>query len=75
MTSTAQHLMPVLQALPKEDRAALADVLFASLEEDQAAVDAGWDAELARRKLEILTGSAQGVPSEEVFAQLNAKLP
>jgi putative addiction module component (TIGR02574 family) len=75
MTATAQHLMPVLQALPKEDRAALADVLFASLEEDQSTVDAAWDAELARRKDEILGGRANGVPAEEVFALLNAKQP
>jgi putative addiction module component (TIGR02574 family) len=68
MTATAQHLMPVLQALPKEDRAALADVLFASLGEDQITVDAAWDFELTRRKEEILRGRAKGIPAEEVFA-------
>jgi putative addiction module component (TIGR02574 family) len=60
----------MIQALPKEDRAALADVLFASLKEDQDAVDDAWDAELATRKEEILSGRARGVPAEEVFARL-----
>ena len=72
MTVTAQHLMPVLEALPKEDRAALADLLFASLDQDQSMVDAAWDSVLAQRKEEILSGRAKGIPAEEVFAQFKA---
>ncbi len=75
MTTAAQHLMPVLQALPKEDRAVLADVLFASLDDDQISVDAAWDTELRRRRDEILSGLAKGVPAAEFFAQLDAIRP
>ncbi len=75
MTVTARHLVPTLQALVKEDRAALADVLLATLDEEQAETDAAWDAELARRKEEILSGKAKGIPAAEVFARLNAKYP
>lgn len=75
MTAAAQHLVPTLRAMEREDRAALADVLLATLEDGGADVDAAWDAELSKRKEEILSGKAKGTPAAEVFAKLAAKYP
>lgn len=75
MTASARHLVPTLQAMVKEDRAALADVLLATLDDEQAETEAAWDAELSRRKDEILSGKAKGTPAAEVFARLDAKFP
>jgi len=49
-------------------------VLIASLDEaGEDDMSAEWDAELSRRKEEILSGKAKGVPAAEVFATLSAK--
>lgn len=60
--------------LARESRAALAKQLLDSL--DQPSVDElgqGWVAEAERRYSELKAGRARSLPSEEVFAKLEAR--
>ncbi len=58
-----------------EDRARLAEELLASLEGDiDPEVDAAWDAELRRRIVAVESGSAQLLPTNEVFARVRQAL-
>lgn len=43
---------------------------LASLEPEEEDVAAAWDLEISRHVEEIRSGSAAGVPAEEVFAEL-----
>lgn len=63
--------------LPPEDRARLAVDLLASLEgsvESPEEIEKLWLAEAERRFRELRDGVVQGIPAQEVFAQLRAKL-
>lgn len=63
--------------LPPEDRARLAVDLLASLEgsvESPEEIEKLWLAEAERRFRELRDGVVQGLPAQEVFAQLRAKL-
>lgn len=63
--------------LPPEDRARLAVDLLASLEEiveSPEEIEKLWLAEAERRFQELRDGVVQGIPAQEVFAQLRAKL-
>ena len=74
MTANASHLMQALHALPAEDRAEIATLLIESLDEQcESDFSAECDADLARRKAEILRGKAVGIPAAEVFATLREK--
>jgi putative addiction module component (TIGR02574 family) len=74
MTEAAEKLKPELARLSAQDRAALAQFLIRSLDEDEdSEADSAWDAELARRAKDIKTGRAIGEPADKVFAQLRAK--
>ena len=54
--------------LPREDRARLAEMLLASLADDE--LDPGWADEADRRFEELRSGAVRGIPAEEVFAQI-----
>lgn len=63
--------------LPPEDRARLAVDLLASLEgsvESPEEIEKLWLVEAERRFRELRDGVVQGIPAQEVFAQLRAKL-
>jgi len=63
--------------LPPEDRARLAVDLLASLEEtveSPAEIEKLWLIEAQRRFHELRDGVVQGIPAQEVFARLRAKL-
>lgn len=63
--------------LPPEDRARLAVDLLASLEgsvESPEEIEKLWLAEAERRFRELRDGVVQGIPAQEVFSQLRAKL-
>jgi len=55
-----------------EERADLADRLWASLE-SQAAVDAAWAVEIERRVLQLETGEVDTIPHENVMTELRNK--
>ena len=59
--------------LTPSERAALAQRLLTSLEEDSEIEDA-WAAELDRRIAEVESGAVQVVPIAEALAQIRAKL-
>ena len=63
--------------LPTQDRAALAQVLLQSLDdqaaEDPAEVRRAWEAEVERRVEDILSGRVEEIPAEEALARLRAK--
>ena len=69
----AVALADQLLALPSPDRARLAELLLASLENDSDA-EALWDAEIARRSTELATGRIAGIPAAAVFAEVESRL-
>lgn len=74
MTDAAEKLKSSLAGLPIADRAELAHFLIGSLDDEaDADAEAAWDTELERRRQEILSGQAGGVPAEQVFAELREK--
>jgi putative addiction module component (TIGR02574 family) len=78
MTSRAQDLLRQALALPIDERANVAAELLASLDvdhdEDPAAVEAAWAAEIERRARRVMAGESQGIPWEEVRARAEAAL-
>jgi putative addiction module component (TIGR02574 family) len=56
--------------LPREDRARLAEVLLASLDEE-AEIEQAWAKEIARRVDELRSGAVSPIPAGEVFAELD----
>ena len=55
------------------ERAAFAQVLLASLDED-AEIEEAWDAETERRILDIESGAVQTIPIADALAQVRASL-
>jgi putative addiction module component (TIGR02574 family) len=58
--------------LPSHERARLAEVLIASLDEEDE-VSWAWADEADRRFEELLSGAVAGIPAEEVFARIRAR--
>jgi putative addiction module component (TIGR02574 family) len=58
--------------LPSHERARLAELLIASLDEEDEWAQA-WAAEAERRYEELKSGAVTGVPAEEVFARLRSR--
>lgn len=70
MPTTVEALASQAIALGTEDRARLADLLLASLPEDEdAEVDAAWDQEIQRRVNAVETDTARLISADEVHAQ------
>ncbi len=63
-----------LLALPSHDRARLAELLLASLEERDADAEALWDSEIDRRSTELATGRVVGIAATDVFAEVERRL-
>lgn len=59
-------------ALPVDERAALANTLFDSLEGGDESVQAAWDEEIARRIEDLKAGKAVTVSWEELHRELLA---
>lgn len=74
MTALAEKLKPQLNALPAEDRAALAQYLLASLDaQTDTGAEAAWESELKRRAEEVRRGAATGRSAREAVADLRRK--
>lgn len=69
--------LEVLEALALElsasERAALAQRLLASLDED-AEIEEAWATEVERRLAEVESGAVKVIPLEEALAQIRASL-
>jgi hypothetical protein len=73
---TKPEIFSAARAMPPEDRAELIAVLGESLDEElsEAEVKAVWVEEAARRAQEIIDGTAEEIPGDEVMAQARALL-
>ena len=70
MPNSVEELASQAIELSAEDRARLADLLLASLpDEEDADVDAAWDQEILRRVSAIESGTARLVSAADVHAQ------
>jgi putative addiction module component (TIGR02574 family) len=70
----ADALADQLLALPSVDRARLAELLLASIEERDAGAASAWDEEIDRRADELENGLVDGIPAVEVFAEVERRL-
>jgi putative addiction module component (TIGR02574 family) len=70
MNPELSDLLKRALALPAEERAALANTLFDSLEDTQEAAQETWDKEVARRMEDLKVGRAVTVPWEELRREL-----
>jgi putative addiction module component (TIGR02574 family) len=76
MAAAVSELLKKALALPPEARAAFADSLLESLDEEPVdeGVQAAWSEEIKRRIEEIDSGKVQMIPFEEVRRRLAARL-
>jgi putative addiction module component (TIGR02574 family) len=72
MSPEVSDLLKRAMALPVEERAALANTLFDSLEGASESVQEAWDKEVARRIADLKAGKAVTVPWEELHRELLA---
>ena len=68
-----QEIEAEILRLPSQERARLAELLIASLEEEDEIARA-WGEEAERRYEELRDGVAEGIPAEEVFARIRTRL-
>jgi putative addiction module component (TIGR02574 family) len=70
MSTPAEELSRQALALRPEERVRLAQQLLATVQQEDAEVEAAWDEELKRRIAEIDAGTARLIPAEDVFAEI-----
>ena len=70
---TREQLEAEARNLPREERARLAEALLNSLEEESE-IEQAWRTEIRRRADELDSGEVQGVPADEVFAEIDKLL-
>jgi putative addiction module component (TIGR02574 family) len=73
METQLEQLESEALKLSASERAALAQRLLASLDEDSE-IDDAWAAEIERRVAEIEAGSVQLIPIAEALAQVRSRL-
>jgi putative addiction module component (TIGR02574 family) len=73
MPLTREQLENEAQNLPRDERARLAEALIASLDEE-AEIERAWLAEAERRAAELDSGAVEGIPADQVFAELEELL-
>ena len=74
MSPEVSDILKRALALPLDERAALANVLFDSLEVADESVQAAWDDEVSRRLEDLKAGRAVTVPWEDLHRELLAKV-
>ncbi len=70
----AEALADQLLALPSVDRARLAELLLASIEERDADSAAVWNEEIDHRANELDSGGVAGIAAADVFAEVERRL-
>jgi putative addiction module component (TIGR02574 family) len=78
LSEAAEHLLDQALLLSIYERSTIARLLYESIadeedDEDPAEVEAAWAEEIKRRVEEIRTGAVEGIPAEEVFAEMRAR--
>lgn len=75
MASKLEQVEQQALSLSPEERAKLAERLWQSVQGDDAApFDDAWIEEAERRYRELAEGRVQGVPAEQVFARIRARM-
>ena len=74
MNPSLETLQAEMMLLSSSDRAKLLDSLIASLDED-AEVEAAWDALADAREQALRDGTVETIPLEDVMARLEARFP
>jgi putative addiction module component (TIGR02574 family) len=74
MNPSLETLQAEVLLLSSSDRAKLLDSLIASLDED-AEVEAAWDALADAREQALRDGTVDTMPLEDVMARLEARFP
>jgi putative addiction module component (TIGR02574 family) len=75
MSQIASDWMELLTALPREDRAEIAQRLLGSLDEPtDPDWESAWADELKKRAERMKNGSVKGIPFEEVMATIRRKI-
>lgn len=74
MTSATNEILAKALNLPPEARAQIAEHLLASLDPEQADIDAAWRAEVEARLKQIEAGEAELVPHDQVMAEARSRL-
>ena len=70
MSTSVEELVEQARKLSAEDRTHLADLLLASVPDDESAdVDASWEEEIRRRVDAVRAGTAKTVSAEDVHVQ------
>ena len=70
MSITVEDLVAQANALSPEEKTHLADLLLASVTDDEEAeIDASWDQEIQRRVAAVRAGTAKTVSSADVHEQ------
>jgi putative addiction module component (TIGR02574 family) len=70
MSTSVEELVVQASQLSVDDRTHLADLLLASVPDDESAdIAAGWEQEIRRRVDAVRAGTAQTVSAEDVHAQ------
>ena len=73
MARSIEELVAELLQLPPEDRARIARTILSSLHDDDSDGEA-WEKEILRREHEIDAGTADLIPADEVFDELDTLL-
>ena len=74
MRTALKQLIHDALELPTQERAELAHILIASIDDDvEEDISFDWDMELKKRVHEIREGRVKGIPAEDVFAKLREK--
>lgn len=75
MLSDLQTTVASLLELPPQDRLRIGETLIESVGDIGDETDAvAWSAVIERRIQELRSGTVRGIPAEEVFAQLDARI-
>lgn len=70
----AEAIANQLLDLPVAERARLAQLLLASIEERDPHAAAAWDEEIHRRAAALTSGTVAGISAADVFAAVEQKL-
>ena len=73
MAMKREQIEAEARRLPRDERARLAEALISSLDEE-AEVEEAWAVEIRRRVEELRSGAVEGIPADEVFAELDELL-
>jgi len=73
MTSAAQQLLEQAKMLPHDERQALAEAIWDTLEDQPTSLSPEWKAEVDSRIAQLERGEVKAIPWSEAEAQLRRK--